>query len=76
MTHGVIIDGETYVAEIQARYLIPCSACDLKSINCAPLMPDGNLPCESANFREVISRYAMRRVIFIQPIQPTKEQSK
>lgn len=76
MTHGVIINGETYVAEIQARYLIPCSNCDLKNVNCAPLMPDGNLPCESANFNEVISRYAMLRVIFIHPTQPKKGQAK
>ena len=75
MTHGVIINGETYVAErVDSSRDRPCKHCDLKERFCS-ITVDLKLPCEPADVSEVTGINYMRRVIFIQPVQ-TKEQSK
>lgn len=67
MTHGVIINGETYVNGEYPADSPACSSCDLNVSICAITFRNGP-PCKPMK--------VMRRVIFIQPIQPTKEQSK
>lgn len=73
MTHGVIIDGETYVAKLAEDNELVCAACYLgSSFGCSPLA-DGELPCNSADTAtEGRGLNNMKRVIFI---QPTKKES-
>lgn len=77
MTYGVIINGETYVAERVGSFSDrPCESCDLRGMPVCALAYDLKLPCEPADVSEVTGIHHMRRVIFIQPAQPKKDQAK
>lgn len=73
MTYGVIIDGETYVAEIADDNELVCVYCELwRSFGC-DLLPDGELPCNSADTAtEGKGLNSMKRVIFAQPVKESK----
>ena len=67
MTHGVIINGETFVNGEYPADKFACGECELSVTICAVTFKEGP-PCTPLK--------VMRRVIFIQPTQPKKGQAK